>query len=316
MANALGKEHLGVVPRLGKALFMDAEEDTDEIHHRLHEICRLFDNADYRALIDAGELNICSLVELGAVMAAPTRSGMIEPTALYRRFIEMCGDIKPVLTVVANSANVFAGNENDRGQVQQFVDMLRKGAIDSGGAVILVSHPSLTGIATKSGLSGSTQWHNAVRSRMVLSGVEKDDYDGNEPMNDMRVMKFHKNNYGPLSDQIVLRWQNGLFIPVVNTTADQAERHARAEEVYLTVLHVLIGQGHDLSANKKSGTAFAATMIAVHSLAKDFLPKEMEAAQQRLLDANKIHIATEGPPSKPRKRIMPGPGPKPEEEPM
>jgi len=39
VANALGREHLGVVPTRGPTLIMDAEEDTDEIHHRLHAIC-------------------------------------------------------------------------------------------------------------------------------------------------------------------------------------------------------------------------------------------------------------------------------------
>jgi RecA-family ATPase len=66
---------------------------------------------------------------------------------------------------IASSACGFAGNENDRGQVQQFVGMLTKLAIAANGAVQFVSHPSLTGIASDSGISGTTQWHNAVRAR-------------------------------------------------------------------------------------------------------------------------------------------------------
>jgi hypothetical protein len=53
---------------------------------------------------------------------------------------------------------------------------------------------------------------------------------------------------------------------------------------------------------------YAAKKIAAHRLAKDFIPAEMENAQQRLLDANKIWIKTEKPgTSKERKRIKPGP---------
>ena len=37
--------------------------------------------------------------------------------------------------------------------------------------MVLISHPSLTGIKTETGLSGSTQWHNAVRARFYLKGI-------------------------------------------------------------------------------------------------------------------------------------------------
>jgi hypothetical protein len=42
-----------------------------------------------------------------------------------------------------------------------FVGMLTKIAIAANGSVQLVSHPSLTGINSDSGLSGTTQWHNS-----------------------------------------------------------------------------------------------------------------------------------------------------------
>jgi hypothetical protein len=64
----------------------------------------------------------------------------------------------------------------------------------------------------------------------------------------------------------------------------------------------------NLSASKRGGE-YVVDKIYQHSLAKDIIPDELEKAQQRLLDANKIHIVTEGPASKPRKRIKPGPKP-------
>jgi hypothetical protein len=42
---------------------------------------------------------------------------------------------------------------------------MTKLAIAANGAVVLVTHPSLTGINSDSGLSGSTAWHNSVRAR-------------------------------------------------------------------------------------------------------------------------------------------------------
>ena len=61
---------------------------------------------------------------LGAVSR---RSGLIEPTALYRRLLQIAGDLKPATTVLASVANMFAGNEIDRFQVTQFIALLRHG---------------------------------------------------------------------------------------------------------------------------------------------------------------------------------------------
>jgi hypothetical protein len=103
-------------------------------------------------------------VERDAVLAACGRSGRLEPTKRYQQLLEAAGDIKPRNISIASSANVFAGNEADRSQVQQFVGLLTRIAIVANGSVTLLSHPSLTGIATDTGLSGSTQ-SRASRSR-------------------------------------------------------------------------------------------------------------------------------------------------------
>jgi len=243
-------------------------------------------------------------------MAAPTKSGRIEPTALYVRFPR---DVRRHQAGPEpwwpTAPTCSPATENDRGHVQQFVDLLRRGAINSGGGLVLISHPSLTGIATKSRLSGSTQWHNAVRSRMVLSGVEKDDHDGREPINDMRVIKFHKNNYGPLSDELVLRWRNGVFVPVINTTVDQAERHQRAEEkVHGGTPHLFNRPG----AGTSLPTEGRRDLCGCHDLQAP-LGQGVPAAgdgggpTSGCWTRDKIHILEDGPPSKRRKRILPGP---------
>ena len=116
---------------------------------------------------------------------------------------------------IASSANVYAGSEIERGQVQQFIGLLTRLAIIANGAVVLVSHPSLTGIASDTGLSGNTQWHNAVRARFYLKGVKPD--AGEQADTDLRELVFKKNNYGPISEDVLLRYQNGLFLPVGGT---------------------------------------------------------------------------------------------------
>lgn len=149
--------------------------------------------------------------------------GKIEPSPLYNQLLEAARDIRPKMIGIASSANVFAGNENDRAQVQQFVGLLTGLAIAADGAVQLISHPSLSGISAGTGVSGTTQWHNAVRARSFLKGIKPE--SGDQPDNDLREIIFKKNNYGPLADTIVLRYQNGLFLPV--TGAGTLEKVAR-----------------------------------------------------------------------------------------
>src|SRR5262249_46811865 len=118
---------------------------------------------------------------------------------------------------------------------------------------------------------------------------------------------FHKNNYGPISESITLRYQNGLFIPITASTADAAAREAEAEHVFLSVLCKMTNQGQDLSPNKYAHASYAPAMIADHPDAGGFRKREMEAAMQRLLERDKVHIKETGPRSKQRKHLAAGP---------
>ena len=310
VAHALELDWLGVKARGGRALFVDAEDDDKIIHKRLHDILH-YHGRTFAELKD--KLYVSSLIGKSAILGvANRRSSRIEPTSLYKLLREMVGDIKPLTISIASSANVFAGSEIDRSQVQQFVSLLTRLAIVAGGGVVLISHPSLTGINSDSGLSGSTAWHNSVRARFYIKGVKAKD---GEPEGNRRVIEFRKNNYGPISENIVVEYRNGLFLPLTGTTVDRAAREDQAEEVYLTVLKILINQNQDLSPTRNAPN-YAPTVISQHPGSGTFRREEMEAAQQRLLDARKIHIEEVGPASRRRKHVVPGPGPAPGEEVM
>jgi RecA-family ATPase len=248
-----------------------------------------------------------SLAGQDAVLAAPSRTGKIEPTALFKRLLQAASDLKPKMIGIASSANVYAGSEIDRSQVQQFLSLMTKLAIAANGTVVLVTHPSLTGINSESGLSGSTAWHNSVRARAYMRSIKPE--EGQQPDTDLREITFKKNNYGPVSASIVLRYQNGLFLPVPGMSSlDQAARDAKADDVFLKVLRHLSQQGQDLGPNRTASN-YAPSVIAKHADAKGVRKDDLEAAQQRLLDANRIHIVNVGPDSKRRKYLAPGPAP-------
>jgi RecA-family ATPase len=300
-ACAVARDWLGTVPEPGPTMFIDAEDDVDVIHRRLAAVVKHY-GVSFKALDDGG-LHLMSLAGQDTVMATVSRGGKIEPTPLYRQLLEACGDIKPVVIGLASSANFFAGNEVDRAQVQQFVGMMTRLAIMSNGSTILISHPSLTGISSDSGLSGNTQWHNSVRARVYIRGVKQDEDEASDT--DLREIFWKKSNYGPMSDSVVVRWQNGLFLPVGGAASghDAAAQSALADAVFLTVLKRLTKDNRWVS--DKSGRNYAPAMFAKEEEArKAGLGKvALHAAMLRLFQAGVIWNLSYGKPGRSSFRV-------------
>jgi RecA-family ATPase len=236
-----------------------------------------------------------SLAGKDAVLATVDRGGKVQATTLYKQLVEAAGDIKPRSISIASSANVYAGNEIDRSQVQQFVGLLTRVAIVANGSVVLVSHPSLTGIKDGTGLSGSTQWHAAVRARFYMKSV-KPDNDTTQPDDDLREIVFMKNQYGPKAETIVLRYRDGMFLPVPGVgSLERAARDQKMDDLFLTLLDRFMGQGRNVS-DKKTAHTYAPSRFAEEREAKaaHATSKELAAAMERLFRASKIHVASYG----------------------
>jgi RecA-family ATPase len=58
-------------------------------------------------------------------LGAPDRSGIIKPTPLLKSPYDKACTVKPQIVIVDTAADIFAGNENDRAQVRQFIGLLR-----------------------------------------------------------------------------------------------------------------------------------------------------------------------------------------------
>jgi RecA-family ATPase len=301
-AHTLCGDWLGVFPAPGPAIFVDAEDDTNVLHIRLAAILRHY-GATFADAIKGG-LHLISLVGRDAVLGAPTRNGKIEPTALYKQLLEAAGDIKPKMIGIASSADVFAGNEIDRSQVRQFIGLLTRIAIAANGTVSLIAHPSLTGINTGTGLSGSTHWHNAVRARDYMTSIKPTE-NGEQPDTDLRQIIFKKNQYGPVAETIVLRYQDGLFLPEAGVDVDQAARQLRADEVFLELLLRLRGENRYVSANKSA--IYAPAIFAREDAAKKarLNGTDFAGAMVRLFAAKKVWNEPYGKPSRPSYRLAP-----------
>jgi RecA-family ATPase len=297
VAHVLGQEWLGCAPRQGPAIYIECEDAERVLHWRLKAIATHY-GVTLADIADAGfQMYPLADEESAVLVTAPDKTGVVRPTALYDWLYELAGDVKPVMIGIASSANVFAGNENARTEVQQFIRLLRRISCVAHGTVLLVTQPSLSGIENRStsheGLSGTTQWHNAVRARAVMKSVKPE--DGIDT--GLRTITFHKNQYGPSSATAFVRYTNGLFLPVEGMAIDAAERAAQAEAIFVSLLKRFTEQ-HQMVSHLV-GRTYAPSRFAEHPEAQGITKKEFAMAMQRLLDAKVIEIKTWGRPSRP-----------------
>jgi RecA-family ATPase len=301
VAHVLGRDWLRSLPEQGPVVAVNCEDEGDELVRRLDPILKNY----HAGFGDVGSgLHAFSLADRDPLLASRDRSGRILATQLYLTLLEMVRDLRPVCIVIDNVADVFGGSEIDRSEVRQFVSLMRQLALAANGYVIMSAHPSLTGITSKSGLSGSTQWHNSTRARgYVHTAKTADDGDASTGT---RVLDFMKSNYSALSERVALQWSNGLFVPVrAPSGPEQAARSAAADALFLQLLDRSASRGENLStrptANNYAPTVFAKTAEA---RAGNFGRDHFADALDRLILANQIGVETYGPPSRPANRLV------------
>ena len=278
----------------GRVIFLSAEDDDDELHIRLHDILRA-ERLDYP---DVEGLTLRSLAGEDALLAVETQLALMH-SALFEELEQRATDEQPALIVLDTLADVYPANENDRAKVRQFIGILRGLALRQRCAVMLLGHPSLTGLSSGTGTSGSTAWNNSVRSRLYLSRIIQDGY---EPDPDKRVMSTKKANYGRVGGEINMTWREGVFVPdEVPTGLDALAVNAKAERVFLTLLGKLTEQGRRVNA--AGGQAYAPKVFSDHPDSEGVTKRAFKASMERLLSAGKVRVAEEGPPSKRRTHL-------------
>ena len=187
-------------------------------------------------------------------------------------------------------------------QVYAFAMHMQALAMVAGGSATVLSHPSLQGIASGTGISGSTAWHGAFRFRQYLKGVKPE--AGEQPDGDVRKVQFKKNQYGPTGDPVIVRYQRGLFLPERGLSSlEKVAREATAAETFILIGKKLIERGQELSPAQTSH-AYAPTLIAKEPEAKGFRKAEFVTALGQLLDQRRVGIEIVRPGSTKEKRII------------
>ena len=287
-ANWLGRRVIG-----GPVIGLYAEDDEDECGRRLIRIAA----GERLDLAAASDLLIIASEQLHSGAALATSSeGKVSRTALFEQLAQLVDEVRPALIVLDPAAEIAGIDENRRSEVAAFMRLLNGLAASSGAAIVLISHPSLTGMNSGSGLSGSTAWNNSVRSRLYLTAPDQNDPDA-------RRLALVKSNYARSGVSIDLRIADGRFVAVASATSAEArETEVKVEAVFLAILRRMTAERRPLSAS--ASATYAPAIMAKEPEAKGIDKAALQAAMSRLFKSGRIVIEEDGPPSKRRQRIV------------
>jgi RecA-family ATPase len=296
VASVSGGKWIGLNVNPCNVLYVSAEDPRDEIHLRLEQITKT-------SKLSKEELARFMLFDLAgkdATVATFDGNGLIKPTPLFAQIEDVARKHDAGCIIFDSVADFFGGNENERREVRAFVGLLRGLAMDLVAAVVFLAHPSVDGIKTGRGYSGSTHWNNAVRSRLYFTDAPSGEGQPADP--DLRVIELAKSNRARRGEKIYLMWTDGRFDAVTPGAARSSANEAEVEELFLTLLSKLNELGVHVSPYHSP--SYAPTVFAKQPGSKGFGKAALERAMHRLLDKGKIRDETHGPPSKTRHRLV------------
>jgi RecA-family ATPase len=281
VASAAGKTWIGHHPAQGPAMYISAEDDRDELHRRVSAIA----SSQAIQMESLGSLILRSLAGEDALLAvADSRQGTLQTTPLLSELDQAIGDYGIRSLYLDTLADFHSGQENDRAVARQFIGILRGLALRHECPIILLAHPSLTGMSSGSGLSGSTAWNNSVRSRLYFERVQEDGY---EPDPDRRRLSTKKANYGRTGDEWFMRWQGGVFVPEEADTGFGASAASmKARRVFLDMLRKYTDEGRNVNAN--GGPYYAPTIFSKDKRSERVSRSAMVEAMNDLFAAGRI----------------------------
>jgi hypothetical protein len=200
-------------------------------------------------------------------------------TAAYSALAKYIEQHEIDVVIVDNASDVFDSDEITRAMVRRFIRSLAKLVRPRGGSALLLMHVDKTtarGLSAGSdNYSGSTAWHNSVRSRLFLKSTA----DG------ALELLHEKANFGPKQAPIALRWpMDGMpeldrpLTPVVQGMADRNDVRA-----LLALIHEFSSRGESI-ATAPNSPSNAARMFATE---KTFPKRKAGEVAQLLRDAER-----------------------------
>jgi hypothetical protein len=217
---ALGQSVGPLEAKQGRVLFVSAEDGADAVRRTLRKCIAAagmsIDELD-------GQLDLLDMSEID-----PTLHDGDASTRLLESLSAFVAGGNYKLVILDNASELFAGEEIRRREVRGFIRGLRQRIARPSRAVLLLAHVDKStaragGRAATESYSGSTAWHNSVRSRCTLS--MSDDPDRT------RFLSHDKANYGEQADQIRFTWKRGVPRAVGEATGVDDPGTANLEQV-------------------------------------------------------------------------------------
>lgn len=289
------QDWLGAVVDPGPVVFLSGEEPEDEIRRRVARIGAR-QGFDCNALADLHFWFPSDFA--GCTFATPGPGGVMQATPLFRSIEAAITERRPALVVLDNVAAVFAGNQNDRVMVRTFVNLFRGMARTTGCGVLLLDHPSLSGMQNGTGRGGNMDWRNSVRAALHLKAAE----DKADTDRGVRILECVKNNYAPLAAALRLEWVDGvLAIEGTASPLQRAAQDAQADEKFLVLLALHTRLGIDVGPNP--GQNYAPKLFAEHAENGGYRKQAFATIMHRLQLAGRIVVEEQGQASRRRKRL-------------
>lgn len=266
-----------------RAVYVSLEDRPDVVRYRLRRIIeayelpaetvlaglRVFDGSGVDAtlaveLIQEGQRNLEPTLFMGLLEAAAKGAGLI---------------------VVDNASDGYGGNENERRQVRAFLRMLTTIARANDAALLLLAHVDKNTAkfgANNNAYSGSTAWHNTVRSRLAL---RKDD-------DDSFTLEHQKAQFSKPAAAVALTLVNGgVLYPMDQRAADaaRAKREQDDAEVVMAVLTAALSADQYIPTATQGRNTAAAALRAC-GLSKALANARVNAALARLVHDGRIVV--------------------------
>ena len=246
VAVVTGRPLFGVPTERAAVVFASLEDGAHVVRHRLAHICRQWQ-------IEPAELTGLHIVDGTESPELFTAEGRSEgrTTAAYAELRALVNATGAGLAIVDNASDAYGGDEIQRRSVRAFVRSLAAIARDVDAACLLLAHVNKgTSRAGKAeggeGYSGSTAWHNSVRSRLFMSRAA----DGS-----LRL-EPQKANLGRKREPLTLHWPDGGLpdsadAPATRVLVQRAQARAddTAAAALLRLLAEFEGRGQYASPN-------------------------------------------------------------------
>lgn len=222
---ATGRAWCGIPVARRRVLYLSCEDRADVLHWRLSRIVQ----REHLDRADLAGLHLIDLVGHDTTLYVEARDG---PTVTPGHLVltELVATTGAEVLIVDGVSDTYGGSEIDRGSVKRYINALTA-LIPPHGAALLLHHVNrMTASgngATTEGYSGSTGWHNSVRSRWYLR-PERKGTDEAEPGG--LILECQKSNLGRAGREIRYRWDEAAHMHIGAAVASKSSNTAARDE--------------------------------------------------------------------------------------